>query len=513
MKKVYKVLHLFGGIGGGSLGFSQASLEYRGIKGSFENIVSIDVDFGACKSYEKITNSKAVVMDLFSRQNFIDFHGEEPPTDWKEVTPEDILAACEGKYPDVIFLSPPCKGLSSLLGKNTACLAKYQALNELTLRGVMLVVEAFKEKPPIILLENVPRIKTRGKELLKQIEAILEQYGYLSNMSTHDCGEIGGISQRRKRFLLIARHPKAMLNFIYEPVKYQVKPIKAVLGHLPMPDDPAAGKLHRLPNLAWKTWVRLALIPEGRDWRALEEMKSLIDSGKIVLEKADFGKLSLPDIRLNLGNSAKANLYRVQSMEGPAMTVTGAISPSNGATCIGDDRFNQRNEEIFRIIVGGKVSSKVPFYDPRLTCKPRAGAYGVMKWDEPAKTVIGSSDVHAGYSCVADTRVPCLKDNEKGKFVILSFDGKWHRPLTTLELAVLQSFPTHFSDGSPFELYGNSDAKWREWIGNAVPPAAAQGIAESILKTLIANELDEFILGDTPIWVDSANTQDYSYIN
>lgn len=68
--------------------------------------------------------------------------------------------------------------------------------------------------------------------------------------------------------------------------------------------------------------------------------------------------------------------------------------------------------------------------------------------------------------------------------VIIAEDGVWHRPLTILELAALQGFPFTFSDGSPLALAGNSDVRWRERIGNAVPPPAAVAIGNQIFETL-----------------------------
>jgi hypothetical protein len=81
-------------------------------------------------------------------------------------------------------------------------------------------------------------------------------------------------------------------------------------------------------------------------------------------------------------------------------------------------------------------------------------------------------------------------------------DGTWHRPLTTLELAVLQSLKPYMSDGRPLQLAGNSDARWRERIGNMVPVQAAQAIAEEILLSFLASEAkEEFRLTAAGIWV------------
>ncbi|MFP3380269.1 DNA cytosine methyltransferase, partial [Bacillus sp. SIMBA_069] len=136
------------------------------------------------------------------------------------------------------------------------------------------------------------------------------------------------------------------------------------------------------------------------------------------------------------------NKRQILAWDGPASTVTGTQDIQSGAQSIAD---------------------------PRLGCAPRSGTLGVQDWNEPAKTVIGSGDIHAGAAAIADPRIPA--DNERGTWVIISEDGTWHRPLTTFELAMLQGFPILLHDGTPFELVGNNDAKWRERIGNAVPPA------------------------------------------
>ena len=60
------------------------------------------------------------------------------------------------------------------------------------------------------------------------------------HQSTHNCGEIGGLGQNRSRYLLIARQPDKIPNFIYKSFKYRVKAIGEILGRLPMPNDPTA---------------------------------------------------------------------------------------------------------------------------------------------------------------------------------------------------------------------------------------------------------------------------------
>lgn len=451
----FKALHLFCGIGGGALGFQQAREEWKGTVGRVETLVGIDSDPEACSDFQAITGAPAAQMDLFSREQYRDFHGEDPPAGWEEVTPFDIWRATGGETPDIIFTSPPCKGFSSLLPQKSASSRKYQALNQLTVRGIRLCLEAFDDDPPaLILLENVPRITKRGEGLLQQITALLRSHGYAVSEGYHDCGEIGGLAQTRKRFLLIARNEKKVPAFVYHPPQREMKTVGEVLGPLPLPGEDAGGEMHKLPRLQWKTWVRLALIRAGGDWRDLEE-------------------IPFEQYRVGFKGSTHTAIYRVSRWDEPSRTITGAHRPNNGALCVAD---------------------------PRVKCRPRSGTYGVLRWDEPAKTVTGSADVHNCTAAIADPRIP--NDTEAGTWVIVAEDGTWHRPLTTYELAVLQGFPEKMTDGLPFQLAGNSEARWRERIGNAVPPQAAQAIAETMLRTLMPASEGVWVMGGTEVWVN-----------
>ncbi len=128
----------------------------------------------------------------------------------------------------------------------------------------------------------------------------------------------------------------------------------------------------------------------------------------------------------------------------------------------------------------------------------RAGSYGVQDISKPSVTVSASLDVHQGAAAVADTKIP----EDYKTPVIISLWGFWHRPLTTLELAALQGFPVMAEDGEPLVLEGRNQAKWRERIGNAVPPPAAEAIGEFILQSLVANRCGELLLNLTGVWVD-----------
>src|SRR5690349_6286677 len=144
----FKALHLFCGIGGGALGFQQAREEWRGVVGTIDTVAGIDCDPEACEDFEILTGAPSYQMDLFSKEQYRMFHNEEPAEDWQEVSPFDIWKTTDGETPDIVFTSSPCKGFSGLLGQAKAKTAKYQALNQLTVRGVKLICEAYENDLP-----------------------------------------------------------------------------------------------------------------------------------------------------------------------------------------------------------------------------------------------------------------------------------------------------------------------------------------------------------------------------
>lgn len=218
--------HLFCGLGGGAKGFNKANPRVGNLQGKFRCIGGVDVNAAAIRDFERLSGSRGTVLDLFDRDQFKDFHGKEPPREWCEATAADIRHAAGGEYPHIVFLSAPCKGFSGLLSENRSKTAKYQALNRLTLRGVWLMLEAFQDDlPELIVFENVPRIQNRGRRLLDQIVQLLRRYGYATAETTHDCGELGGLAQSRKRFLLVGRNINKVPDFIYEPEKSRFAPL------------------------------------------------------------------------------------------------------------------------------------------------------------------------------------------------------------------------------------------------------------------------------------------------
>ncbi len=570
----YGVLNLFCGAGGCALGFQRAG---------FDLVGAVDSWGLACEAYRTLTGHAATQADLGA------------------MTPAELLAACT-RRPDVVVMSPPCKGNSRCLSEELAATPHYQRLNALAYRATFLVLSTWQTPPPLLLLENVPGITLRSAAWLEEVIKLLHAHGYAVHASTHDCGELGSLAQHRRRYLLVARHMAQAQAFLHQPPIQRVRGIGEVLAELPipLPGSTAGGPMHRLPLLSPTNLIRLALIPAGRDWRALpasvlvEEVETQAalkdraarqnggygvggwdDPSHAVVAHATVSSTwsSVADPRLTC--SPRGGGYGVGAWEESAGCVVGAACHDNGSWSVSDPRIDKKRREgslgvkgwgeASTAVIGAAIPQNHPctVADPRLEHTPRKGGHRVGAWAEPSGTVIGEARIDKGYS-VADPRIGAEGASHAGKYgiegweqpahtviaqartgkswaaisdprpaaythavdlrgevpavrgprldltarggctaIIRAADGTWHRPLTTLELAVIQGFPAQLADGSPLVLPGRSHARWRELIGNAIPPAAAEAIAKSCLDTLNAAAVGFRLCGE-PIWVSPA---------
>lgn len=519
---------MFSGLGAGARGFNQARPDIGTARGTYRCLGGIDVDPAAIADFDRIAGVPGTVMDLFDRDQYRAFWGAEPPAGWREVTTTDIHRAFGNERPHVMFLSAPCKGFSGLMAESKSRTDKYQALNRLTLRGIWLMLEAYKDDPvEVLLFENVPRIASRGRHLLDQIGQLLRAYGYVVAETTHDCGELGGLAQSRKRFLLVARHAEKVPPFLYEPVKRPLQAVGSVLGRMPLAGDvERAGPMHRVPALQWKTWVRLAFVEAGSDWRSLNRLavtNGVLRDYLIVPAgtstgggQPSDGTFDVADPRAAAG-AAQYQQYGVLRMGDTAGAVIGVKSPGQGTFSVADPRPSGGFEGAgkYRVTRFGETAGTViarsdtgqgafAVADPRPANQRKQGDayvtnghYGVVPWKGTSGAVSAAASHDNGRWAVADPRLPEARQNLACR--IESLDDTWHRPFTTLELAALQSL---VDPEEKLELDGLSDQAWRERIGNAVPPAAARAIAEEIGRTLLLAWTGQtFALGSTPIWV------------
>lgn len=326
---------------------------------------------------------------------------------------------------------------------------------------------------------------------------------------------------------------------------------------------PAGGDWRDLNKVDYKN---LRVVHEPR--RGAFEVANWNETSRTVTSTAGPGRSNgvsaVSDPRLQISGNGKTNIFRVQSCADPATCVTGSAGPNQGAGCIADPTLQERagrHPAVYRIVLAdepapcitgtrfgsGAVAIADPMVqtklhpdsygvqdwdisdktvrsanrimqaadsiaDPRITSSPRADTMGVQDWEQTSKTVTGSMDVHAGAAAISDPRIP--GDNKAGVWTIIAQDGTWHRPLTTYELAMLQSFPQYLPDGRPFQLEGCNDAKAREYIGNAYPPDAAEEVEKVILLAYAKAQAGvTFEFSWDPIWVQPERNEESQLVH
>lgn len=417
-----KHFQMFCGLGGLAKGFNKGTARVGNLRAKFRCIGGVDNDPASIRDFTRAAGVEGTLIDLFDEDQYRAFHGKTPPAGWRPATIDDIRRAANGEFPDIVALSAPCKGFSGLLPEKSSSTAKYQALNRLTLRGIWLMLEAFKDDlPKLVIFENVPRIMTRGRYLLDQIVALLRSYGYAVAETTHDCGEIGGLGQSRKRFLLVARHEEKVPPFLYEPEKRRLRGVGEILECLPLPGDMRAGPMHRMPALQWKTWVRLAFVEAGSDWRSLNKLA--VEDGVL----RDFG--ILPDVNWQGG------VLGVRPWDQPSGVVTGRGSPTTGTFAVADPRFASGGNEYSQYGVrrwtepmGAVINVKSPgqgtfaVADPTIPGKPRFNnVFRIVPWDAASPTIAGPGGP-AGGLAVADPRPAPRDDYKQTKYRVTGYD-------------------------------------------------------------------------------------------
>lgn len=413
--------HLCCGDGGGASGFNAGHVRVGTVQARFRCVGGIDADPNAIRDFERFAGAPGTCADLFSRDQFLDYHAEcaepdaercracgntgRPPQGWREMVPANVRAAFQDLRPHIVFMSAPCKGFSGLMPRKRSLSRRYQALNRLTERCVQLVVDAYADDPvPLIIFENVPLIQTRGRALLDDIGHVLGMGGYAYAETVHDCGEVGGLAQHRRRFLLVARHRATVRPLVYVPPKRRVRGVGEVIGELPMPSDVRGGPMHRLSRLTWKTALRLALIPAGKDWRALEGM--------------DFGALRV--VPRNHGGGP----FGVVPWADPSGVIAGESRPSNGRYAVADPRADTSwhgkgkygvtpwTEPTGTVIAAAMTGSGAfAVADVRHVTQHQYGVYRVVPWGEPAGTVTSKSEPGQGAFTVADVRADGVRHN------------------------------------------------------------------------------------------------------
>jgi DNA (cytosine-5)-methyltransferase 1 len=242
-KRKYKLVDLFSGAGGFTLGFAET--------GMFESVLANDFNAYAAKTYNA---------------NFGDhcIHGDI----------NDLLANAALRIPkaDVVIGGPPCQGFS-LLNKQR----DVDPRKELWL-AFLEVVE--RVKPIVFVMENVPELLSSME--FQKIKERAQALGYVVNSAVLNAADYG-VPQRRRRAIVIASRlglPHMPQPTHKDPQKeralFQVgllswETVERAIGDLPEPEGidirvgevPAPLDLHFGRTPTKESLVRYRCIPEG----------------------------------------------------------------------------------------------------------------------------------------------------------------------------------------------------------------------------------------------------------
>lgn len=191
---MYKVLDLFCGAGGLSLGFKMAN---------FDIVGGIDFD------QEALDTHKLNFKDGFH------FCG-----DISELDDEFVLENFDGKV-DVIIGGPPCQGFSvaNMQQKDIECDDRNKLFYEF-IRFVKLL------KPKAFVMENVPQILTKDKGHVKEVMMdVMDDLGYNVNVKVLVASDYG-VPQRRRRAFFVGLCKELNQTFDFDYI--EKKPIVTV---------------------------------------------------------------------------------------------------------------------------------------------------------------------------------------------------------------------------------------------------------------------------------------------
>ncbi len=463
-----KVLDLFSGCGGLSLGFHRAGFDIWG---------GIEQDPEAAASHA------------------VNFHGEDKPSSRKDMTkfardilevqPEELTASQGGYDPsmavDILVGGPPCQSYARIgRAKLREVFNHPQAYSidprkDLYLRYLEYVKAL---RPLAILMENVPdALNCGGHNVAEETAEVLDELGYVCRYTLLNAVHYG-VPQTRERMFLLAFHGSLGVEPIFpKPTHYWELPSGYKLVHhtalrplqlngrnryVPAPE---ADPKHLSPAIT--TEEALKDLPPimghlsgaiGRGPRKLDEGLPYKNSNKPSPYASDMrnwpgflaGKLLTGHVIRSLPRDYK--LFRRmkhgdQYPEAHALAVR--LFESYVERCRGTKRQITPDSERWHEVRARFVPPYDPFKFPNKWRK--------MAFDEPARTVMA----HLG----------------KDSYSHIHPDSRQARTISVREAARLQSFP----DG--FFLAGAMNAAFRQ-IGNAVPPLLAWRIAEQIRQSL-----------------------------
>lgn len=454
-----RVLDLFSGCGGISLGFHRAGF-------SIDAAVEFD--------------------ELAAKSHALNFHGGDcrhaaardiTATEPEELTAELGLGPAHSAF-DVLVGGPPCQAYARVGRAKLREIAEHPEAFRVDERANLYLrylhyVRA--TKPLAILMENVPDIMNfAGHNIVQEIADVLEELGYTARYTLVNAA-FHGVPQMRDRVFLIAYHKSLGIIPVFpEPTRHMRLPpgysgTRAVaFKHLDMFSSGAfVPEMQGDPSLPYAVTAKEAI---GDLAPITLHIEGLLKRGARRFDEV------IPYPRLN-DLSDYALIMRewpgFENCEGPKDHVI---------------RYLPRDTDIFRHMRHGDEypaahATAVRLFEKEVAKRERRGeVISKAKRDELFRQMVPPYPVHN-----FPNRWWKLRPDEPSRTLLahigkdtyshIHFDSAQARTISVREAARLQSFP----DG--FIFCGTMNPAFRQ-IGNAVPPVLAWRLAETIRAAL-----------------------------
>lgn len=264
----------------------------------FTVTAAVEIEKEACRTYER------------NHPNTILFKN-----DIRELSGEQIKKTSPSGEIDLIAACPPCQGFSQLTSKHR----REDPRNKLVLEVERLINEI---RPKVFMMENVPGLAAKGKDLFYKAMGALEDGGYTINFEVLEVADYG-VPQRRRRLVVLGSR----------------------LGPLSIPSpthsrDSSSGKLPWVtfkdalyPNKRGKP-KELQMFGKGSDprvvnWHVTRTISELTKE-RLRATKQGVSRSSLPvNLRPDChkdSNSGFSNVYGRMKLNEPAPTITGGCA-------------------------------------------------------------------------------------------------------------------------------------------------------------------------------------------
>jgi DNA (cytosine-5)-methyltransferase 1 len=460
-----RVLDLFAGCGGLSLGFQAAGCQI---------LAALETDELAARSH---------ALNFFKNEPYEIIRCHTRPRDVSRFEPEELIEELRlgnaAEAVDIIVGGPPCQAYARVGRAKLREIAKHPRAFKIDPRANLYLrylhyVERLK--PLALLMENVPDILNYGgHNVVEEMIEALDDMGYdaaytLINAAHH------GVPQMRDRVFMLAFHRQvgAVIRF------------PAATHRCNLPPGYASTRKFALKFINSSTGQRYVAPDTGHEGlpNAVTTRQAIGDLPPVTLHLE--GKLGLGPRRFTkrvaYRRTAWENLsrYARESRSWPGFESEGGIYDHVL-------RFLPRDTPIFEAMEPGDEYPEAQRIALRLfesSAKRRRLKPHSAKWRSLRKSMVPPYDPNKfpnrWWKLRADGPARTLTAHiGKDTYSHIHYDSKQARVITVREAARLQSFP----DG--FVFAGTMNSAFRQ-IGNAVPPILSRDIAAEIVASLRA---------------------------